>query len=99
MSEKERIIQGNLLSKSTVCATYQWHPEGHAPSFRKQQVPSSTPGAHLMSRLLARLVNQQDRDSALQWSGTQPGARHQHLTSHTVQLLHETENARCKCNI
>lgn len=67
--------------------TYQWDPKGHSPPFRKQQVPSSSPGAHLMSHLLAWLVDQQDGDSALWGSGCQPGSRHQHLASHTVQFL------------
>lgn len=73
--------------KSTVCATYQRDPKGHAPPFRKQQVPSSSPAAHLMSHLLARLVDQQDGDSTLWGSGSQPGPRHQYLTPHAVQFL------------
>lgn len=73
--------------KSTVCATHQWDPEGHAPAFRKQQVPSSSPAAHLMSHLLARLVDQQDGNSTLWGSGSQPGPRHQNLTPHAVQFL------------
>lgn len=74
----------DILSKKNVSTTHQWDPEGHAPSFGEQQVPSSPPRVHLMSHLLARLMNEQDRDSALQRSGTESGARHQHLTSHTV---------------
>lgn len=74
--------------RTCVCFnTHQRDPEGHTPAFRKQQVPAGPPGAHVISHLFARLMNQEDGDSALQWSGAQPGAWNQQLTPHAVQLL------------
>lgn len=51
-----------------------------------------------MSHLLARLMNEEDGDSALQGSGAQPGARHQHLTPHTVQVLQAEMHTKQKDN-
>lgn len=63
---------------------HQWDPESHSPSFGDQQVPSGPPQVHLVSQLLAGLLDEQDGDSALQRSGAQSGARHQQLAAHPI---------------
>lgn len=53
-----------------------------------------------MPNLLARLLNKENGDTTLQGSWAQPGAWHQHLTPHTVQLLQAvTESVTSKSHM